>query len=64
MSGQIRLRVCYLAYRSKWFDYLMVSKGEMGSILDGTGWRVKQFIDLQDRRISVLLRKRRRECIV
>lgn len=45
MSGQIRFRVCYLAYRSKWIDYLMVSKGEMGSILDGTGWRVKQFID-------------------
>jgi len=45
MAGQIRLRVLYKLYRSGWFDYLMVSKSEMMAILDGTGWRVRQFID-------------------
>jgi len=45
MSGQIRMRVCYQIYRSAWFDYLMVSRDEMKEILEGTGWRVEQFID-------------------
>jgi len=45
MSGQIRLRVRYRKRRTPWFDYLMVSKAEMEDILDGTGWRVRQFID-------------------
>ena len=45
MIGQIRMRVCYQMYRSAWFDYLMVSRDEMKEILDGTGWRVEQFID-------------------
>ena len=45
MSGQIRMRVCYKTYRSLWFDYLMVSREEMMDILEGSGWRVKQFID-------------------
>lgn len=31
--------------RSNWFDYLMVSKAELGEILAGTGWRVKTTID-------------------
>jgi SAM-dependent methyltransferase len=45
MTGQIRMRVCYQMYRTPWFDYLMVSRDEMKEILEGTGWRVKQFID-------------------
>ena len=45
MTGQIRMRVCYQIYRSAWFDYLLVSRDEMKEILEGTGWRVKQFID-------------------
>jgi predicted RNA methylase len=45
MSGQIRMRVRYLAYRSDWSDYLMVSRDEMQSILGGTGWRVLKFLD-------------------
>jgi cyclopropane fatty-acyl-phospholipid synthase-like methyltransferase len=45
MSGQIRIRVHYQVYSSPWFDYLMVSREEMASILEGTGWRVQQFIN-------------------
>jgi hypothetical protein len=32
-------------HTSAWFDYLMVSKEEMGQILEGTGWQVEKFID-------------------
>ena len=45
MSGQIRIRVHYQMYTSPWFDYLMVSRDEMASILESTGWRVQQFIN-------------------
>jgi SAM-dependent methyltransferase len=45
MPGQERLRVRYKKHVSPWFDWLMVSQEEMEQILDGTGWRVKRFID-------------------
>jgi len=45
MSGQIRMRLRLKEYTSKWFDYLMVSKGELNDILEGTGWKAKEFID-------------------
>ena len=45
MSGQIRIRVRFNKYATRWFDYLMVSKKEMKEILEDTGWNVKQFID-------------------
>jgi len=45
MSGQIRMRLRFKEYSSKWFDYLMVSKEELKDILEGTGWRTKEFID-------------------
>ena len=45
MSGQLRIRIRFRRYATRWFDYLMVSKDEMNEILKGTGWRVKEFID-------------------
>ncbi len=45
MSGQIRIRVRYKKYMSDWFEYLLVSKDEMKQLLQGTGWKVKRFID-------------------
>lgn len=42
MSGQIRLRVRHKRIKSPWFDYLMVSPGEMEEILSGTGWSLRQ----------------------
>ena len=40
MSGQIRLRVRFRRAVTPWFDYLMVSPGEMKDLVQGTGWRV------------------------
>jgi len=45
MSGQIRMRLRFKEYTSKWFDYLMASKDELGEILKGTGWKTREFID-------------------
>lgn len=45
MGGQIRIRVRFRIYIGKWFDYLMVSKEEMKQILEGTGWKIKEFVD-------------------
>jgi len=45
MSGQMRIRIRYMKYLGKWFDYLIVSREEMRGILKGTGWKVKKFID-------------------
>ncbi|MFQ5837438.1 MAG: class I SAM-dependent methyltransferase [Thermoplasmata archaeon] len=45
MPGQVRIRVRYKKYLTPWFDYLLVSKGEMESIVGGTGWKVRRFID-------------------
>jgi len=38
MSGQIRMRVRYRAYRTPWFDYLFVSREELEEIVHDTGW--------------------------
>jgi len=43
LPGQVRLRVRHLLYATPWFDYLMVSPDEMREILDGTGWRIREF---------------------
>jgi SAM-dependent methyltransferase len=45
MPGQVRIRIRYLTYASPWFDYLLVSRPEMKRILQGTGWKIKKFIE-------------------
>jgi SAM-dependent methyltransferase len=45
MGGQIRFRVRYRKAATPWIDYLMVSKREMREIVDGTGWRIRRYID-------------------
>ena len=44
MAGEIRLRVRYRELIGDWFDYLMVSQTEMQEIVEGTGWRVAEFL--------------------
>lgn len=44
MAGEIRLRVRHRELIGDWFDYLMVSQSEMQEIVEGTGWRVAEFI--------------------
>lgn len=48
MSGQVRIRVRYKKYVTPWLDYLLVSKDEMEEILEGTGWKVRRFIDWEE----------------
>jgi SAM-dependent methyltransferase len=45
MSGQMRIRIRYMKYVGRWFDYLIVSREEMKEILKGTGWKVTRFIN-------------------
>jgi SAM-dependent methyltransferase len=45
MAGQVRIRVRYRNCIGPWFDYLFVTRTEMRSILAGTGWRVREFVD-------------------
>lgn len=57
MSGQLRGRVRFEKFVSKWFDWLMVSKEEMKEILNGTGWKVKEFIDSGDSQYVAIIEK-------
>jgi hypothetical protein len=45
MAGQLRVRIRFRKCVGRWFDYLIVSKKEMGEILKGTGWKIREFID-------------------
>jgi SAM-dependent methyltransferase len=44
MPGQLRIRVRYRDYATRWFDYLIVSPKEMEELLGGTGWRIRRVI--------------------
>jgi SAM-dependent methyltransferase len=44
MSGQVRLRLHYQTYTTRWFDYLFVSPAELRGIVSGTGWCVSKII--------------------
>jgi hypothetical protein len=48
MGGQVRMRARYAGCTTPWFDYLLASRDEMKSLLDGTGWRVAEFFDHPD----------------
>lgn len=55
MAGQIRLRVRFQQYKSAWFDYLIVSPEEMTTIVEGTGWKISEFLgDLYGRYSAVM----------
>ncbi|OHB75945.1 MAG: hypothetical protein A2Z34_01175 [Planctomycetes bacterium RBG_16_59_8] len=42
LPGQRRIRIRYREFTTKWFDYLGVSRSEMESLLEGTGWHLKR----------------------
>ena len=44
LPGQLTIRVRYRKYVTPWFQYLLVSKREMGKILKGTGWKLSKTI--------------------
>lgn len=45
MSGQLRIRVRYCDHATPWFDYLIVSRDELEELLEGTGWRVRSYVN-------------------
>ena len=54
MGGQIRLRVSYREHATPWFDYLMVSREELGDLLAGTGWRLVRTLDSPDTYVAII----------
>jgi len=57
MGGQLRIRVRFRKYVGRWFDYLIVSKKEMQDILEGTGWKIREFIDSDDSAYVAVIEK-------
>lgn len=56
-AGQTRIRIRFEKYVGRWFEYLFVSKKEMKKILNGTGWKVKKFIDSKNSHYIAILEK-------
>jgi SAM-dependent methyltransferase len=57
LPGQMRIRSRFRNVAGNWFDYLFVSKREMQTILKGTGWAVRRFIDGRRGAFVALLRR-------
>lgn len=57
LPGQMRVRVRYRDVVGAWFDYLFVSKREMQTILKGTGWGVRRFMDGKRGAFVAILRR-------
>ena len=57
MPGQVRIRIRHGTVIGPWFDYLLVSKREVKQIINGTGWRVKEFIDSKGASYAMILEK-------
>jgi len=45
LPGQVRIRVAYKQYRTSWFDLLLVTRAELEAIVQGTGWRIGEYVD-------------------
>ncbi|MCE1246170.1 MAG: class I SAM-dependent methyltransferase [Firmicutes bacterium] len=44
MPGQLRLRIRFRKFMTPWFDYLMLSPGEMEQAVADTGWKIESLI--------------------
>jgi len=56
-AGQIRMRIRFEKYATKWLEYLLVSREEMEELLTGTGWKIREFIDSHDPHYVCVLEK-------
>lgn len=52
LPGALRIRVRYKRYATPWFDYLMVSPGEMREVVEPTPWHVAEILEPDDRDAS------------
>jgi hypothetical protein len=59
LGGVERLRIRYRAYSTPWFDALFASREELASIVEGTGWAVRAFVDEGAGYVAVLDKARR-----
>ena len=57
LAGEARMRVRYKKYATPWIDFLLVSKEEMATILEGTGWQILDSIDRHDGVYTAILEK-------
>jgi SAM-dependent methyltransferase len=44
LPGQLRLRIRYAGYATRWADFLMVSPSELEEIVAGTGWQLERVL--------------------
>lgn len=57
MGGQVRLRARYRNEATPWFDYLLASRDEVRSIVEGTGWAVSRFLPEDAATYAVVIEK-------
>jgi hypothetical protein len=57
LPGRWRMRVRFKTYSTPWFDYLYVSKKEMRTILNGTGWAINEFTDSEGPAFAAIICK-------
>jgi len=57
MGGQLRIRIRFKKYVSPYFDYLLVSPGELDKILAGTGWAVNRLIRSKSAQYTAVIEK-------
>ena len=55
LGGRLRIRIRYRRIVGPWMDYLLVSKPELESIVVGTGWHVREYIDTESAGYCVIL---------
>ena len=44
MAGHITIRILYKMHKGEWFDYLFFSPEELSEFLEGTPWKIREFI--------------------
>jgi hypothetical protein len=49
--------ICSALISDPWFDYLLVSKGEMCRVVAGTGWCIERFLDSTGSQYIAVIRK-------
>ena len=56
--GQIRIRVRYHEFVGEWFDYLLVSQGEMKEIINDSDWQTTEFINSEEEDYFAVIKKK------
>ncbi len=57
MSGQLRIRIRHLDYKTPYFDFLLASPDEIRGIVDGTGWKLKSTLGDENNGFVAIIRK-------